>query len=113
MIEATQTGTPLRDVIRAGRTVDNHRPWPRAIVGDETWRQATRLLSGGQWVLLGLWGERGQVHMAVNDNGELGVLRLICGHDRFPSGRQSHPPAPRLAIALRDLWGLETQGASA
>src|SRR5258708_29835209 len=105
MIEATQTGTPLRDVIRAGRTVDNHRPWPRAIVGDETWRQATRLLSGGQWVLLGLWGERGQVHMAVNDNREFGVLSLICEHDRFPSVRPSPPPALRLERAIPGPWG--------
>src|SRR5258708_40330878 len=101
MIEATQTGTPLRDVIRAGRTVDNHRPWPRAIVGDETWRQATRLLSGGQWVLLGLWGERGQVHMAVNDNGDFGGASLICLGQRFPADGESHPPGTRPERAKR------------
>jgi Ni,Fe-hydrogenase III large subunit len=110
MIEAAQTATKLRDVIRAGRPVDNHTPWPRAIVNRETWRQATLLLSGGQWTLLGLWAEREQVHMAVEDDGEFGVLSFVCEDGRFPSVGQSHPPAIRLERAVRDLWGLEPEG---
>ena len=76
----------------------------------ETWRQATRLLSGGQWTLLGLWAEREQVHMAVDDNGGLGVLSFVCEDNRFPSVGQLHPPAIRLERAIRDLWGLEPEG---
>src|SRR5260370_42422876 len=109
MIAATQAATKLRDVIRSGRPVDNHSPWPRAIVNRETWRQASRLLSGGQWTLLGLWAEREQVHMAVDDHGELGVLSVVCEDNRFPSVGQFHPPAIRLERAIRDLWGLEPE----
>src|SRR5260370_37633182 len=104
MIAATQAATKLRDVIRSGRPVDNHSPWPRAIVNRETWRQASRLLSGGQWTLLGLWAEREQVHMAVDDNGQLGVLSVVCEDNLFPSIGQFHPPAIRLERAIRDLW---------
>jgi Ni,Fe-hydrogenase III large subunit len=110
MIEAREIATKLRDVIRSGRPVDNHSPWPRAIVNRETWQQATRLLSGGQWTLLGLWAERERVHMAVDDNGELGVLSVVCEGNRFPSVGQSHPPAMRLERAIRDLWGFEPEG---
>ncbi len=110
MIEATPTAIKLREVIRSGRSVDNHSPWPRATVTRETWRQVTRLLSGGQWTLLGLWAEREQVHMAVDDNGELGVLSFVCEDNRFPSVGQLHPPAIRLERAIRDLWGLEPEG---
>jgi Ni,Fe-hydrogenase III large subunit len=110
MIEAAQTATKLRDVIRAGRPIDHHAPWPRAIVNRETWLQAAGLLSGGQWTLLGLWAEREQVHMAVEDDGEFGVLSFVCEDGRFPSVGQSHPPAMRLERAIRDLWGLEPDG---
>ncbi len=110
MIEATQSATKLWDVIQSGRPVDNHAPWPRAIVNREMWRQATGLLSGGQWTLLGLWAEREQVHMAVADNGGLGVLSFVCEDKGFPSVGQLHPPAIRLERAIRDLWGLEPEG---
>ena len=110
MIEATQTATKLGDVIRAGRPVENHFPWPRTIVGRETWGQATRLLSAGQWTLNALWAERQQVHMAVDDNGAYGVLSFACEDNRFPSVGRSHPPAIRLERAIRDLWGLEPEG---
>src|SRR5258708_4144988 len=110
MTEATQAATKLRDVIRAGTQVENHRPWPRAVVNPESWRRATSLLSGGEWTLLGLWAERERVHMALNDNGDLGVLSLVCEDKRFPSVGQVHPPAMRLERAIRDLWGLEPEG---
>ena len=49
----------LTDAIRAGRTVPEHRPWPRAIVGRAGWEEATHRLHSGDWSLLGLWGEPG------------------------------------------------------
>jgi Ni,Fe-hydrogenase III large subunit len=100
----------LRDVLRAGRQVENHAPWTRAIVNREGWRRAAASLSAGQWTLLGLWGEREQVHMALNDGGDFGVLSLVCEDRRFPSVGQLHPPAIRLERAIRDLWGLEPEG---
>src|SRR6266542_3988261 len=110
MTEPTQDRTRLRDIIRAGRIVEAHRPWPRAIVNRECWRRAASLLSTGQWTLLGLWAERKQVHMALTDEGEFGVLSVECEDKRFPSIGQSHPPAIRLERAIRDLWGLEPEG---
>jgi Ni,Fe-hydrogenase III large subunit len=110
VIEATQTVTRLRDLARSGRPVDHHSPWPRAIVDRETWLTATGLLSDAQWVLLALWADRAQVHMAVDDNGEIGVLTLVCEDGRFPSVGLTHPPAMRLERAIRDLWGLEPEG---
>ena len=106
----TLQATKLRDVIRAGRQVENHAPWPRAVVNREGWRYAIDSLSAGQWTLLGLWAEREQVHMALEDDGELGVLSLVPKDQRFPSVGQSHPPAARLERAIRDLWGLEPEG---
>jgi Ni,Fe-hydrogenase III large subunit len=110
MIEVTQTAIKLRDVFRSGRPVDHHAPWPRVMVSRETWLQATSLLSGGQWILVGLWAEWERVHMAVADDGELGVLSLVCEDDRFPSVGRSHPPAIRLERAIRDLWGFTPEG---
>jgi Ni,Fe-hydrogenase III large subunit len=110
MNKPTRAGTRLHDVIRAGRMVEAHRPWPRAVVNHEGWRRAASLLSTGQWTLLGLWAEREQVHMALTDEGEFGVLSVECEGKRFPSVGQSHPPAIRLERAIRDLWGLEPEG---
>jgi len=110
MSEAIQAPMRLRDLISAGRQVEHHVPWPRAVVDRDGWRQATGLLSSGQCVLLGLWAERDQVHMALDDSGLLGVLSLVCDDKRFPSVGQSHPPAIRLERAIRDLWGFEPEG---
>src|ERR1022692_3906980 len=110
MSEAIQAKTRLHDVIREGRIVTEHHPWPRAVVSRESWCRVTGLLATGEWTLLGLWAEREQVHMALEDNGELGVLSVVCEDKRFPSVGQSHPPAMRLERAIRDLWGLEPEG---
>jgi Ni,Fe-hydrogenase III large subunit len=104
------TPMKLRDVLRAGRPVENHAPCPRTIVNREGWRRAAASLAAGQWTLLGLWAERDQVHMALNDGGDFGVVSLVCDDKRFPSVGQSHPPAIRLERAIRDLWGLEPEG---
>ena len=57
--------TTLRDVLEEGRLIETHRPWPRVIVGREVWEQATSLLVEGQFTLLGLWGAKAFVHMAI------------------------------------------------
>ena len=110
MSAATQTATRLEEFIRAGRLVEHHSPWPRAVVNGETWQLAAGLLSSGRWTLCGLWADSEQVHMAVEDDGMVGVLSFICESGRFPSVGQSHPPAVRLERAIRDLWGLEPEG---
>src|SRR5258708_279236 len=110
MTDTRQAVTNLRDVMQAGRRVANHAPWPRAFVNHDGWRQAATLLSAGHWTLLGLWASHEQVHMALDDNGDIGVLSLVCEDGRFPSVGQSHPPAARLERAIRDLSGFVPEG---
>lgn len=94
--------------IASAKTVPHHRPWPRAIVDRDGWRFACTQLAGGEWTLVGLWGEREAVHMAVRDEtaDETGVLSLDCANGRFPSIAAFHPPAMRLERTIQDLFGL-------
>jgi Ni,Fe-hydrogenase III large subunit len=102
----------LIDAIRAGRTVPEHRPWPRAIVSRAGWEEATQRLHSGDWSLLGLWGEPAFAHLAVMEraSAECAVLSFAAEGNRFPSVGRSHPPAIRLERAVRDLVGLEPEG---
>ena len=50
-----------------GRKIQHRRPWPRAVVGAHLWRFVTNELAQGRLSLLGLWGERATVHMAIMD----------------------------------------------
>jgi len=98
----------LIDMIEGIRVAEHH-PWPRVIVREDAWRFATNQVSAGHWVMLGLWGDAGAVHMAVLDEaaGAIAVLTFVCEHGRFPSVAASHPPAIRLERTIRDLYGLE------
>ena len=77
------------------------------------WTQAAERLHAGEISLLSLWGEPGRAHMAVIDNRshELALLQYECVANRFPSIGRLHPPAIRLERAMRDLTGLEAEGA--
>jgi Ni,Fe-hydrogenase III large subunit len=111
-MEAITTIKTLRDVMASGQAVPAHRPWTRAIVDAELWRQAIRLLQDGHCTLLGLWGEKAFVHLALVDEGhkEPGVVTFACEGKSFPSVGHVHAPAIRLERALRDLSGLEAEG---
>jgi Ni,Fe-hydrogenase III large subunit len=102
----------LSELILQGRSVENHRPWPRAVVGRETWAAIAAPLAGGHWTLLGLWGEADMVHVAVLAEAPtaIAVFSLECPNRSFPSIGQQHPPAIRLERAIRDLIGLEPEG---
>ena len=103
----------LAELIGGGRLDEAHRPYPRAIVDAETWQFAARELREGRLTLLGLWGDRGAVHMALLDelSGDIAVMSFNCPARRFPSVAAVHPPAIRLERAIRDLFGLEPEGA--
>jgi Ni,Fe-hydrogenase III large subunit/Ni,Fe-hydrogenase III component G len=102
----------LLDILPHLETVKEHRPWPRAIVREDGWRQAIDHLTSGQSTLLGLWGDADAVHMAVLGEGsDFVVLTYVCDDRTFPSVGAKHPPAIRLERAIRDLFGLEAQGA--
>jgi Ni,Fe-hydrogenase III large subunit len=105
---------PLDDLIRDGRPVTGHRPWPRAVVSPGGWGRASDLLAAGELTLLGLWGDAAAVHMALlgEEPPRIAVVSLDCPDGRFPSVGRRHAPAIRLERAIRDLFGLEPEGAA-
>jgi Ni,Fe-hydrogenase III large subunit len=102
----------LRELRLRGRPVEDHRPWPRAVVDRETWQSIAAPLAEGRGTLLGLWSEAASVHVALLDEepAEFAVLSLECPSRHFPSIGQQHPPALRLERTIRDLYGLDPEG---
>jgi len=102
----------LNEIIAAGRRTEA-RPWPRAVVTGEAWRDLTQMFAERRATLLGLWGEPGAAHMAAIDEGtaEIAVITLECADGTFPSVGALHPPAIRLERAIHDLYGLTPVGA--
>jgi Ni,Fe-hydrogenase III large subunit len=103
----------LTDIIGAGQRMENHRPWPRAIIDTRAWQGVAEQLAASQWILSGLWGDAGAVHMALLDEAaaSMAVVTLPCPDSRFPSIGRRHPPAIRLERAAHDLFGLEPENA--
>lgn len=101
----------LSDLIQIGSPEHHHRPWPRAVVDRTTWETVATALAQGRPSLLGLWGERNAVHMALLDeaDNEIAVVSLEGLQGNYPSVARHHPPALRLERAVRDLTGLEPQ----
>ena len=97
----------------AGQHIAAHRPWPRVVVDAEGWESAAVLAADGRCTLLGLWGEKDAVHvaLAVPDPLEIAVFTLPCPDGTFPSVGRHHPPAIRPERAICDLFGLTPQGA--
>jgi len=104
--------TSLTDLMLKGRKIQQHNPWPRAVVDASTWTLAASELALGRLSLLGLWGEPLAVHMAVMDEpaGDIAVVSLDCADRSYPSVGMQHPPALRLERAVNDLFGLSAQG---
>src|SRR5882724_2704935 len=102
----------LTDLILKGRRIQQHNPWPRAVVDASAWTLAASELALGRLSLLGLWGEPLAVHMAVMDEpaGDIAVVSLDCADRSYPSVGMQHPPALRLERAVNDLFGLSAQG---
>jgi Ni,Fe-hydrogenase III large subunit len=97
------------DTIEQGRPAGTARSHPRVIVGETGWMQAGRHLAAGNATLLSLWGDTDTVHLAVLDEGRIGILTLACPTGRFPSIGLIHPPALRLERTIRDLCGLQPE----
>ena len=102
----------LTDLMLEGRKVEQHGPWPRAVVNASIWQFATGQLALGHWSLLGLWGEPGAVHMAMLDQrtADIAVISLDCPDRSYPSVGARHPPALRLERTVNDLFGLTAEG---
>ncbi len=94
-----------------GRRIEDHRPWPRLLVTQETWRKIADEIAAGRATLLGLWANAGElyvVHMAFVDQGSttIAVVSLECPDKTFPSVGAVHPPAIRLERTVHSLYGL-------
>jgi len=78
-------------------------------MGPEAWRGAAQELAAQKLALLGFWGDKDCVHMALHDEtaGEFGVVSLECPTRQFPSVALLHPPALHLEATIRDLFGLQ------
>jgi Ni,Fe-hydrogenase III large subunit len=100
----------LEEVIRQSPSA-GERPHARVVVDVKTWQLAIERLAEGHGAMLSLWGEKEAVHLALAEDGCVGVLSLACAARRFPSVARLHPPALRLERALADLYGLEPEGA--
>jgi len=111
-METIQSASTLCGIIGEGRVARDHHPWPRAVVGRESWQRAIGLLEAQECTLLALWSENAIVHMALIDEArnEPGILSFECDGNGFPSVARVHAPALRLERALRDLSGLEPEG---
>jgi Ni,Fe-hydrogenase III large subunit len=103
----------LQELIANGSRVAAHRGAPRVVIDAATWILAARELQDRRLSLLGLWGERDAVHMAVLDPAAkiVAVLSLDCPSRRFPSLGCLHAPAIRLERTIRDLYGLDAEDA--
>jgi len=104
----------LIDLMLEGRQVQQHSPWPRAVVDAPVWSFAVGQLAQGRWSLLGLWGEPSTVHMAIMDEktAEIAIVSLDCPDHVYPSVSRHHPPAFRLERTIHDLFGLAAEGSS-
>src|SRR5688572_22273159 len=85
--------------------------WTPSIVNRAAWEQAAASLQRGDRSLLSLWGEPGLAHLALIEANKISLLHLDCAAGAFPSVGRLHPPAIRLERAMRDLVGLEAEGA--
>src|SRR5271155_3690695 len=97
-------------LLAMGHPIEQHRPFPRAVVDAAAWHRAAKHLAAGDCTLSSLWGEPGQVHMALLEpdaSPAVAVLTIAFDDGRYPSVGALHPPAIRLERALRDLYGIE------
>ena len=106
--------TPLTDIARTGRKVASHRPWPRAVVGSDGWKRAIQELVEARATLLGLWGDKDEVHLALLEepSDAIAVFTLECPDGKFPSVGAHHPAAIRLERTITDLYGFKPTGAA-
>ncbi|MGH6824661.1 hydrogenase expression protein HypE [Methyloceanibacter sp.] len=105
---------PLTAIAKTGRKAEGHRPFPRAIVGADGWQRAVRELVEATATLLGLWGDKDAVHLALLEelSGAIAVFTLPCPDGKFPSVGAHHPAAIRLERTIADLYGLKPTSAS-
>lgn len=102
---------PFLSALKAlGRSADALRPFPRAVVDADTWRQAIVGIAAGEATLLGLWSDGTAVHMGLIAGADIIVISLSVPEGRYPSVGLTHPPALRAERAIHDLYGFVPVG---
>jgi Ni,Fe-hydrogenase III large subunit len=104
----------LSNIAKTGKKAAGHRPWPRAVIGNEGWSRAIQELTEARATLLGLWGDVGAVHLALlaEPSADIGVFTLECPDGKFPSVGVHHSAAIRLERTITDLYGYKPGGAA-
>jgi Ni,Fe-hydrogenase III large subunit len=101
-----EQGSSIAGLLAGRAPAGSHAPWPRFDVDAATWSAVAKALGAGEADLLGLWGDAGQVHMALRaPDGAPFVISLAVAGESFPSVGRFHPPAIRLERAVCDLYG--------
>ena len=102
----------LAALIAERSPVGRHRPWPRYEVDHDAWLAIAQALGEGGGDLLGLWGEKDNVHLALRAAGAAApcVVSVRTRNSDFPSVGRFHAPAIRLERAVRDLYGFAPLG---
>lgn len=100
----------LRTLIEAGQP-QGCTPWPRYLLEAGRW---AALAPADGFALLGLWGEAGFAHAAFLDEARLEVMlaSVAAPEGRIPALSPGWPGAALFERALRDLWGIEAEGAT-
>lgn len=103
----------IRQDIGEGFERRRHQGWVGFDVDENAWMRVAEALGGDGVALLGLWGDRDAVRMAVLDEAtnDVSVFTLACSDGTFPSVARVHAPAQRLERAVCDLFGLTPLGA--
>ncbi len=103
----------LAEFIATRSSTGGHGRYPRVEIDVSSWQIAIGQLESQNWILFGLWGERDSVNMALLDESasDVAIVTLPCVEGSFPSVAKRHSPASRLERAIRDLFGLEAEGA--
>jgi Ni,Fe-hydrogenase III large subunit len=106
------TGERIAALLARCEPVENHRPWPRYEIEHDAWTAISQALGEGGGDLLGLWGDKERVHMALRGKGEWTpcVVSTPLKTADFPSVGRHHAPAIRLERAVRDLYGYAPLG---
>jgi Ni,Fe-hydrogenase III large subunit len=89
-----------------------HRGYPRRRAPKDGWPALGQALMEGKLALLGLWGDRAEVHAAIYDvrSHDVAVLSQEVAEGHAASLGVFHPAAIRPERALQDLYGIELIG---
>ncbi len=83
----------LQETMQQGRPASTAGAHGRVIVDEAVWTRAGQHLASGDGTMLSLWGDTDTVHLAVLEEGRIGVLTLACPTGGFlPLAACIRPP---------------------